>query len=371
MNINKNKKIKNPFSKKISDESFELSMKRYDAFFNGEVYDRPPVGITFRKENPSAERPENKTYATHRDRWMDVVQTAKWINYNIENTEYYADAMPTCYPNLGPEIFSAICGCDYYFGPETTWTSPNIIDWEKDYDTAVVNRNSEYFIAIDAFIRELLKYSKDKFAVGFTDFHAGADHLAALRDPAVLCTDLYDYPEYVKATLADSYVEYYKLYEYFYNLMTLNGEYTSSWINLAVDGRYNVVQNDFSCMISTKMFEEFFLEGLIDECNKLDKCIYHLDGPDALKHLDMLLEIKKLNAVQWVCGAGNEGFSRWIPVYQKIQKARKGIHLWADIRELDDVFANLKPDGIWFSHISGIENKEHADMILERVKNWK
>lgn len=363
--------MKNPFRKKIADESYELSQKRYEAFFQGEVYDRPPVWFTFRKENPDSIRPESKTYATHRESWLDIAYRAAWVNYDIDNTEYYADAFPTVFPNLGPEIFSAICGCEYYFGPETTWTSPCILDWEKDADKAIVTRRNEYFIAIDNFIRELLKYSKDKFAVGFTDFHAGGDHVAALRDPEILCMDLYDCPELVKKKLEESYVEYYKLYEYFYNMTTLENEPTTAWIPLVVDGRFNVVQNDFSCMISTKMFEEFFLDGLIDECRKLDRSIYHLDGPDALRHLDALLEIKKLNAVQWVCGAGNEGFTKWIDVYKKIQAAHKGIHLGIHIHELDDVFANLKPDGIWFSGISGVSTKEEADKVVTRIKNWK
>ena len=362
--------MKNPFSKTIADESYELSMKRYDAFFNGEVYDRPPVNFTFWKDSGEM-RPEDKKYASQKERWMDVAHRAKQADYHIGCTEFYADALPTYFPNLGPEIFSAICGCEYFFDASTTWTKPNIIDWERDMDRAVINRNNEYFIALDNFVRELLKYAKDKFAIGFTDFHAGADHLAALRDPEVLCTDLYDYPEFVKAKLSSSYEEYYKLYDYFYNMTTLEGEPTSGWINLVVNGRYNITQNDFSCMVSKKMFEEFFLEGLIEECGKLDKTIYHLDGPDALQHLDALLDIKKLNAVQWVCGAGNEGFKRWIPVYQRIQKARKGILLYANVNELDDVFANLKPDGIWFGSVGGVSNKEEADRIIERITNWK
>ena len=363
--------MKNPFSKKITDESYELSQKRYEAFFAGEVYDRPPVWFTFWKEDKESVKPESKNYATDRDRWIDVEYRSKWANYHFDNTEYYADAFPAYFPNLGPEIFSAICGCEYFFGPETTWTSPCIKDWEKDADKAVVSRTNEYFIILDNYIRELLKYSKGKFAIGFTDFHAGGDHIAALRDPEVLCMDLYDYPEFVKAKIKDSYVEYFKFYEYFYNMTTLEGEPTTSWTPLVVEGRYNVVQNDFSCMISEKMFGEFFLEGIIEECSKLDRSIYHLDGPDAIKNLDALLEIKKLNAIQWVCGAGNEGFARWIKIYKRIQEAHKGMQIWVDVKELDDVFANLKPDGVWFSGISGVSTKEEADKIIERIKNWK
>ena len=363
--------MKNPFRKKITDESYALSQKRYEAFFQGEIHDRPPVWFTFGIANQTGERPESKTYASHRERWLDYENRSAWANYSIDNTEYYSDAFPTVFPNLGPEIFSAICGCAYEFGPDTTWTEPCILNWEKDADKAVVSRSNEYFTAIDSYIRELLKYSKDKFAVGFTDFHAGGDHLAALRDPETLCLDLYDCPELVKKKLGESYVEYHKMYEYFYNMTTLEGEPVTSWTPLVVHGRFNVVQNDFSCMISAKMFEEFFLEGITDECGKLDRSIFHLDGPDCIKHLDMLLEIKKLNAVQWVCGAGNEGFMRWVDLYKKIQAAKKGVQLWIDIRELDDVIANLKPDGLWFSGIGGVSNKEQADKAIERIKNWK
>ena len=361
----------NPFRKKITDESYALSQKRYEAFFQGEIHDRPPISITFRTDKQIGEPPQSPQYADHKERWMDVKTRAAWDNYNIDNTVYYADALPTVFPNLGPEIFSAICGCGYFFGPDTTWSEPCIFDWEKDADKAVVNRKNEYFIAIDTYIRELMKYSKDKFAIGFTDFHAGGDHLAALRDPEALCTDLYDCPDFVKKKLNESYDEYYRLYDYFYSMTTLEGEPSTSWIPLVVHGKFNVVQNDFSCMISPKMFEEFFLEGVIEECDKLDRSIWHLDGPDCLRHLDMLLDIKKLNAIQWVCGAGNEGFMRWVDVFKQIQAAKKGIYLGITVDELDDVIANLKPDGLWFSWISGIANKEHADKVIERITNWK
>lgn len=363
--------MKNPFSKKITDESYVATEKRFDAFFCGEVADRPPVGFTFQKTSEESVPPPKKEYASERDRWLDVEYRAAEANYWFDNTEYYADALPTYMPNLGPEIFSAMCGCPYHFRRETTWTEPCIIDLKKDADKGIFDRYNEYVGWIEKFTQELLKYSKDKFAVGFTDFHAGADHLAALRDPERLCVDLIENPEFVREKLKASYDEFFKLYEYFYHMITLGGEPATSWIGLVVDGRYNVVQNDFSCMVSNKMFVDFFLEGLICEVKHLDRSIYHLDGPDALRHLDTLLEIDDLDAVQWVPGAGNEGVGRWIKVYQKIQKAKKGIFLPADKSELDSIFANLKPDGIWFPGISGVNSKEEADYIIERIKNWK
>ena len=75
-------------------------------------------------------------------------------------------------------------------------------------------------------------------------------------------------------------------------------------------------------MISTRMFEDVFLPGLVDECRFLDRSIYHLDGPGALRHLDSILAIPELDALQWVFGAGNEGFHRWVEVYRKPPRPR-------------------------------------------------
>lgn len=83
------------------------------------------------------------------------------------------------------------------------------------------------------------------------------------------------------------------------------------------------------------------------------------------------MEIPELDAVQWVCGAGNEGYARWIDVYQKIQKAGKGIQLSITLEELPLVFETLRPEGVWFSHIEGIKDRETADRVIRRIEAWR
>ena len=124
-------------------------------------------------------------------------------------------------------------------------------------------------------------------------------------------------------------------------------------------------------MISKAMFDEFFLPGIADECKFYERSIYHLDGPDALRHLDSLLQIKELDAVQWVFGAGNEGYHRWVEVYQRIQRAGKGIQMMCDVQELPLVFETLRPEGVWFSSISGVSDRETAKRVVDRITAWK
>ncbi|MBQ0105863.1 MAG: hypothetical protein KBT47_07495 [Armatimonadetes bacterium] len=89
----------------ISD--WEMRLKRQDAFFEGEIIDRPCILIPVAKEYESK---INKKHSCLRERWFDAQYQADKTLEFIENTEYYGDALPVAFPNLGPEVFSAFCG---------------------------------------------------------------------------------------------------------------------------------------------------------------------------------------------------------------------------------------------------------------------
>ena len=61
--------------------------------------------------------------------------------------------------------------------------------------------------------------------------------------------------------------------------------------------------------------------------------IYHLDGPDAIMHVDALMEVEELTALQWTPGAGNPdgGSERWYPMYDRVKAAGKS--LWIMLEE--------------------------------------
>ncbi|MBT3276172.1 MAG: hypothetical protein HN368_23695, partial [Spirochaetales bacterium] len=115
-----------------------------------------------------------------------------------------------------------------------------------------------------------------------------------------------------------------------------------------------------------------FLPGVIEVCNFYDRSIYPLDGPGALRHLDALLDIKALDAVQWVPGAGNEGFSKWIDVYKKIQAAGKGIQIFGlELSDFPLLFEHLNPEGVYISGINGVNDQETAGRVLNQITAWK
>jgi len=346
---------------------YEQAQKRINAFWEHAETDRPAVSITFPK--PNAKPFTTKQHATYKDYWLDLEYRTEEAAHWLENTMYYAESMPVFMPNMGPEIVSAWAGCPYHFGETTTWTDPCVFDWGKDQ--AVIDMNHPLFRKLEEFTRMLLERAKGNFIVGLTDLHPGGDHLAALRDPENLAVDLCECPDMVKSKLAQSYAEYFPAYDHFVNILKSAGMPISSWIPLTSETQMYIPSNDFSCMISTKMFEEFFLDGLVQECKHYDKSIYHLDGPDALRHLDTLLSIKELNAIQWVPGAGQQQVLPWLDVFKRTLAAGKSVIAYPySMEDLRFLMENLPARGLYLQIGWNVGNEDNAKDLMKLIEKW-
>jgi hypothetical protein len=124
-------------------------------------------------------------------------------------------------------------------------------------------------------------------------------------------------------------------------------------------------------MISDEAFEDLFIPGIIRECQHMDRCIYHLDGPQALRYLDRLLEIPEIHAIQWVPGAGQEYWADWIEVYQRIQGRKKAMQINnIPAKDLSMLFEALHPEGVWINSVADISNEQEAREALSEIAAW-
>lgn len=133
-------------------------------------------------------------------------------------------------------------------------------------------------------------------------------------------------------------------------------------------GICEIVQCDFSALISPAHFEEFCLPEIQRQCAMLDTSIYHLDGPDAIRHLDMILEIKDLDAVQWVAGAGKPGAKGWLPLLQRIQKAGKSVIVATPPGDVQEILSVLSPKGLMLQIEGRFDSPGEAGAFIDAVK---
>jgi len=62
---------------------------------------------------------------------------------------------------------------------------------------------------------------------------------------------------------------------------------------------------------------------LAHEVGGLDASIYHLDGIDAIRHLEAICSLENLDMIQWVPGAGQDG-KDWSDLRRRIDELGKG-----------------------------------------------
>jgi hypothetical protein len=348
---------------------WEKRLARQDAFWHNAIIDRPVAIMYAGKPDPRYPRPAAKTHATLRDRWMDSQYMAECAVAGVMNTDYLGDALPVAWPNLGPEVFSAFMGSPLDYGESTSWSVPILHDWAQA-DAIRFSEDNAYFRKIDEMTDALLAAGRGKFYTGITDLHPGGDAIAAFRDPLNFNIDMIENPAAVKKLLDYLNAVYFQVLDRYFARLQQAGQAIASWPGIVSTKRWYVPSNDFSCMISKDMFDDVFLPGIQAECRHTEASIYHLDGPDALRHLDSLLAIPELNAIQWVYGAGHGCATDWLHVYRKCQAAGKGIQIGIGTDELATVMQNLRPEGVWLG-VSGIENRDDADAVLKQVARWR
>ena len=348
---------------------YERSRQRIDAFWERELIDRPVVQFSLAKPPEERVPLPPSGHATPAERWLDAeYQAERWLAA-LSNQEFLGDTLPVAYPNLGPEVFAAFYGCPLHFGDYgTSWSEPILHDWER-VDEVRLDWESPYMLKLVEMTDALLQVGKGKFIVGMTDWHPGGDCVAALREPQNLALDMLTHVDQVLALLARLEGDYVRVYDFFYDKLRAAGQPISTWLSLVAESKFYVPSNDFSIMIGQAMFDQVFLPGIRRECQFLDRSIYHLDGPGALRHLDSLLDLPELDALQWVYGAGNEGYHRWVEVYQRAQGAGKGIEVICQMDELDLVMETLDPHGLYL-HVGGVPSREAGEWMLRALERW-
>ncbi|MBU0477423.1 hypothetical protein KKC91_02510 [bacterium] len=350
------------------NKDFEKIKKYYIAWWNCEVLDKAALEV----KAPREKHQQDETYiGSPKDR-LNKEKVIKLAERKIQNTFYGGLAFPQYWTNFGPDVFSAYMGATLEFSPLGSNQPVSWINWNrpvlKDYSDLSgleIKEDNFYWQKTKEFTSYALERSHGNYLVGITDLHAGMDSLAVLRGgPEKLCIDLIDNPDGVKKAMKLLWNSWHKVYEESYQIIREKQKGICSWIDIWAPGKMYPVQNDFTCLISTKMYEEFFLEEILNEINYLDYSVYHLDGPDALKHLDMLLEITRLNAIEWVPGAGfrKEGIVKWIPIYKKMQAKKKAIMVLCEPHEIDFVLENLSPEGLLIS--TRCSSQKEAEEVL-------
>ncbi|MEM1582783.1 MAG: hypothetical protein QXK89_09800 [Candidatus Bathyarchaeia archaeon] len=317
--------------------------QRFEAFWKREPLNKPICYITApREKHIEINFPTAKSIE---ERWINIEYVLKKIEHYFENTKFLGDAIPWYLPNLGPNSFSAFLGANLKFiSDETSWAEPFIDDISRYHPE--FREDNKWWRIMSNLLDDICGVAEGNFLVGIPDIHYGGDSLAALLGTRNLVRSLYTKPNEVKKLIGELTKICLEVFERYYQRISRVQRGSITWIPAYSKGRYFALQDDFSGLVSPKMFEEFFLEEQVTLANSLNNSIFHLDGPMALGNLDYLLKIESLNGIQWVPGAGSKPMSEWINVCLKVLKNNKCLVVECKPEEVEIMLSKLSYRGL-------------------------
>jgi hypothetical protein len=219
----------------------------------------------------------------------------------------------------------------------------------EDREPIVVDPSNPNWQLHLALIDACVRRSQGRYWVGMPDLLEGIDVLAALHGTTSPLLMTKQDPELLEQDLQAVNDAWFMLFDQIYDRINVDGEMAFCYFSLWAPGRMAKIQSDISLMISPKAFQRFAVPFLREQAQKLDYSMYHLDGVGAIIHLDSVLEIEELNAVQWTPGIGQPqgGDPQWYDLYRRIKAAGKSVMpCWVEVNELEALLDAVGPDGL-------------------------
>lgn len=317
---------------------------------------------------PHANVAEPKPYKDLNQRWFDPEWRAEHLDWYVAHSSMLADMLPVANTQLGPGSLAAIMGGVFEGGEDTIWIHP-----DPHYtDDIKFDPNHPNYILHKDLLRVCKRKAQGHYYVGMPDLMEGMDVLAALKGTDKVLLDTVMQPEVLERQLQLINDIYFQVFDELYDIIREGDEmafcYFSSW----APGKMSKLQSDISTMISVDDYRRFVQPFIREQCQKIDYTLYHLDGVGAMHHLDALLEIKELNAIQWTPGVGEPqgGSPKWYDLYKKILAGGKSIMAcWVTLDELRPLLDNIGGNGV---HLEmDFHNEREVEQAMRIVEEFE
>lgn len=339
---------------------------------------RPLMVVVAKKDSAYSPVPDELVYKTMDEKYRSAEHMIKRYRYYCETHEFLAESFPNMSADFGPGSVASYLGSDITFNEDTVWFNEFVENWE-DVPPLVFNPENVWWKEHYALVKKARELAGNDFYIGIPDLMENIDVLASLRGAQDMIFDMVDEPEEVEKRIRQVSDVYFEYFDRFYDLVKdEEGGSCYTVFQIWGQGKTAKLQCDFSAMMSPTNFRDFIQVPLREQARKMDNVLYHLDGPDAIRHLDALMEIEEIDALQWTSGDyGPDGtFEDWYIIYDKTRTAGKSLWIKIYTGELKDWIAGVDKlverygSHSMFLHFPDM-SREDADTLLAHAdKYW-
>jgi hypothetical protein len=229
-----------------------------------------------------------------------------------------------------------------------------------------------WWLLTEEIVRRCVELSQGKYLVACPDLIENIDVLFSVAGADTACMSMLDRPGWTEEKVWEINEVWFDAYQRIYDLIRAeDGSSAFGAFLLWGPGKVAKVQCDASVMFSTEMFQRFVIPPLAAQCAWLDHSLYHLDGTQAIVHLDAILDIDDLDAVEWTPQAGIErgGDPRWYDLYRRILAAGKSLQVvGVEHDEVVPLLDAVGGQGVYI--LTEFQHERDAEQLLTRVEAY-
>lgn len=318
---------------------FPTIARRFEAWWAHECLDRP---ILIAAANTDPSRPINRR--------LDLLETPdEWLaakKKDMLQLHRVGDALPHIRVDFGPVLLGGMLGGKIEFGADTTWTHAFIKDDWSNAPPWELRDDNPLFQLLRRLTDMVSKDAAGKYLVCMPDLGGSADVLLNLRGSQQLCMDAIEQPDRVKENIDAIYPAWRRAFMELYRITQSSNAGLIHWLQLWSNRPYMIPACDFNFMIGPNEFRDLCLPDIARQAATVGRAVFHLDGPGAARHIDALLEVPDIQAIQFTPGEGTPSALPWIEMFRKIQGKGRSVLVMSPAKEICALCDALRPEGL-------------------------
>ena len=342
----------------------ETVIKRYKAFWQKDLFDRPPIRIRFpipgagdEEWTESCQKPE--TYFQY------------WDNILSRRAALADDDVPTATVDMGPAFMPGVMGCPVYFGNGTSWSGHILQDWSDldKFKEVLFDDRNPWIKRLKELIVYFAEQSRERCAVGVAMLTGPGDIITALRGPSQVCLDFYENSEEIKELLqicTDAWIAVNKVQLDL--IPSLEGGYCDNY-DIWTPGRTSYFADDTSILVSPAIYREFLFPYDTQIAASLETPWMHVHSGE-VRLAPEFVKIPRLLAIQVVNDRpAGPTLKEVLPQLKLIQTNHALLLRKYPMEELEEILPELSPKGLYID--TQCDSLEEAQEILDRWNNRK
>jgi hypothetical protein len=285
----------------------------------------------------------------------------------LANSAFPLDALPAAFTCYGPGSLALFLGARPEF-KDTVWFHP-VTDDLAQLPTLRLDESNPWWRRTVEHLTAQVALADGNYLVGLPDLVENMDILSSLVGGDRLMFDLVERPELVAAKIMEVNQVWLAAMERLVPIVSdhRGGNAFGAFV-LWGPGRTAKLQCDAAAMFSPRVFQRMIVPALTEQCRWLDYSLFHLDGTQAIGHLDHLLAIDELDAIEWTPQSGLEAgeHPRWWEMYRRIKAAGKCVQVMVhDPAGIPALLDAIGPEGVYL--VNWLADEAAAERVARLV----